>query len=351
MALMQQLAASSGIQLADGSTPEPSSPAKEAGLGQLPTGTRPKAPSEEGEDEPEPPTPPAAAAAPAREEPPKDRDEYMQRLAARDAKLVAERQRAKQLEQRVAEYEEFDKAMRSGRAAEALHSRYRLGYGDLSRQFLDAPTLPGGQPQAQPGGIDLSGLTPELQKALAPVLQKVGALEQQNAELAKKAQALDEREQTQAMQVRRTEDISRVGKYLGGLAEALPLVNDLDLSGQVYDQYCEHIKLHGAPETDKEVAFELERIAREVEQTEAARITALLEKPRAKQFLLRAIGAQKEAKPARQETRAPNGRSNGAAPAVPNSLATQRASRTPPTDWASLSHDEQLRRTVELATQ
>lgn len=290
---------------------------------------------------------------PEAEQPPKNQADYMQRLAAKDRKYVELRQQFAAQQQKLQEYEQFDQAMRSGNRIEALHNRYKVSLPELNRQWLDMGE--GAQGQAQGAGFDLSGLPPELQKALAPVVKgfesKLSTLEQQNAELAKRAKQADEQQQTLQQQEARKQQVGLVSNYLGTKVDAFPLVNDLGLHDQVYDRVVKHVQTHGQFETDQDAAYVIEQVAAEVERAEVERINALAAKPAYRKFLLQVLGAQKEAKPARQETRAPNGRSNGAAPAVPNSLATQRASRGKAPDWQSLPIEEQLQRTTELAIQ
>lgn len=288
---------------------------------------------------------PKAPAASAREEPPADRKDFMARLGAKDRRIVELTQRTKELEQ-------FDQAMRSGKVVEALHQRYGLTHAEYARRALDLPELPGGKPK-QDASIDLSGLPPELQKALSPVLQKMGALEQQNAQLLERARTSDQEREQQQQSAQRDQQIGMVRGYLEPKAEAYPLLDAFGAHDKVFDKVLEHVRAHGQFETDTDAAYVLDQIAAEVEADEAKRLTALLEKPHAKKFLQERLNsapaAKREAMPARPEPRANRGRSNGAAPAVPNSLATQRASRGKASGWDDLTLDQQLARTAELA--
>lgn len=296
---------------------------------------------------PEKPKAPTAPAAPAPkvEAPPKDQAEYMARLSARDRQIV-------ELRQRNREHEEFDRLMRSGKVVEALHQRYGLTASEYNRRALDLPELPGGKPKPD-ATIDLSGLPPELQKALGPVLQKVSSLEQQNAQLLERARTTDQEREQQQQTEQRQKQVGMVKGYLEPKAEAYPLLDAFGAHEKVFDKVLEHVRLHGQFETDQDAAYVLDQIASEVEADEQKRLTALLEKPHAKKFLqerLNASAAKNEAKPARPDPRAnPRGRSNGAAPAVPNSLATQRASRGKQPGWAGLTLDQQLERTAAEA--
>jgi hypothetical protein len=300
------------------------------------------------ERELEKPKPAPAPKAPA-EQPPKDQREYMARLSAKDRQLV-------ELKQRLRGYEEFDQQMRNGQTVQALHARYGLTHAEYARRALDLPELPGGKPKAD-ASVDLSALPPELQKTLGPVLQpllqKVSGLEAKNAELLQdREQERQEREQAKQSE-QRTKQVGMVQNYLSPKAEAYPLLDAFGAHDKVYDRVLEHVRLHGQFETDQDAAYVLDQLAGEVEQEEQARLVALLEKPHAKKFLqerLAASAAKNEAKPARPDPRAtPRGRSNGAAPAVPNSLATQRASRGKQPGWASLTLDQQLERTAAEA--
>jgi hypothetical protein len=291
---------------------------------------------------------PAAPAAPAPkvEAPPKDQAEYMARLSARDRKIV-------ELSQRNRELEAFDAAMRSGKIVEALHQRYGLTASEYNRRALDLPELPGGKPKPD-ATIDLSGLPPELQKALSPVLQKVSSLEQQNAQLLERARTTDQEREQQQQTAQRQQQVGMVKGYLEPKAEAYPLLDAFGAHEKVFDKVLEHVRLHGQFETDQDAAYVLDQIASEVEADEQKRLSALLEKPHAKKFLQERLtassAAKKEAMPARPDPRAtPRGRSNGAAPAVPNSLATQRASRGKQPGWAGLTLDQQLERTAAEA--
>lgn len=298
------------------------------------------------EREPEKPKPTPAAAPKQPEPPPANQREYMERLSARDRKIV-------DLTQRNRELEEFDARMRKGDVVGALHQRYGLTTAEFNRRALDLPELPGGKPKPDVS-IDLSGLPPEMQKALGPVLQKVSSLEQQNAQLLERARTADQEREQQTQSAQRQQQVGMVQKYLEPKAETYPLLDAFGAHEKVFDKVLEHVRVHGQFETDADAAYVLDQLATQVEQEEQARVVALLEKPHAKKFLqerLAASAAKKEATPARPDPRAnPRGRSNGAAPAVPNSLATQRASRgKQPNGWASLTLDEQLARTAAEA--
>lgn len=292
---------------------------------------------------------PPPAPAPKVEEPLKDPKDFYARLSARD-------QTIQKLKTQLREHEAFDQAMRNGQTVQALHSRYGLTHAEYARRALDLPELPGGKPKAG-AAIDLSGLPPEMQKALGPVLsplvQRLEAAEQQNAQLLQRAQSADQERQQREQDEQRAEQVGIVKNYLGPKAESYPLLDAFGAYDKVYDRVLEHVRQHGEFETDRDAAYILDQLAAEAEQAEQARLVALLEKPHARKFLQERLNsapaAKNEAKPARQEPRATRGRSNGAAPAVPNSIAQQRASRGRTSGWAGLSHEQQLERTAELA--
>lgn len=351
LAAMRDLMAQKGIAPPDDGDGEPAG--EPVDQGDADEGELSPAELEQRGAERQPPEKPKAAPAapkPTTEQPPRDQADYMARLAAKDRKLVEQGQRLR-------EFDAFEQAMRSGNVVQALHQRYGLTHAEFARRALDLPELPGGSKPKQDAAIDLSGLPPEMQKALGPVVQaferKIGALEQKNTELlADRDQQRQEREQQQQT-AQRTQQVGMVQKYLEPKAETYPLLDAFGAHDKVYDRVLEHVRLHGNFETDQDAAYVLDQLAAEVEADEQRRLVALLDKPHAKKFLqerLKATPAAKnEATPARPDPRANRGRSNGAAPAVPNSLATQRATRGRTSGWDGLSLDKQLERTAELA--
>lgn len=273
-------------------------------------------------------TPPAPAAAKP-EEQPEDSREMMRRLAAKDAKYQAARNEIAQLRQQMQQYAAVFEDMRAN-PLQGLHKHFGLTTTDLNKRALDLDA-PGEKPA---GDAEMPSWAKQLQ--------------QQNQEMARQLQQYQEREQQAQQQQARQSEVQKVQTFLGQTPDAFPVISDLGRADLVYERVLAHVGQHGKFESDREAAEVVTHYAQQVEQQLRSELLGYAAKPAVKQWLLRELGAKNEAKPARQEIRAPNGSRIGAAPAVPNGLTTQRATKGGQS-FADLPYEEQLRRTAELA--
>lgn len=289
------------------------------GMQSTPPEAQPETPSPKVPEEPTPATPEADPQTPA--EPtlavPKDIREAMDRVARKDALYQQERNRARQLEQQMADLKKQQDEFYSRLSADPLAVMREKGvrFSDIAVRALTGKDEP--KPDAKP-----AALPPELQQEF----EDLKKFRNEYREQQQRSQQTDQRNHA-------------IGLVKGVLEKdtQIPLVNELGKYGDVLDLVQKHVGHHGEFADDREAEEVVAFYARQVEQAERRTILSYASKPGVKTWLAKELGLasstpQREAPPARPEIQG-DPRETNPRPALSNNLTSQRSVVSPPQAW------------------